>query len=159
LNGDEFTRVPGAQDAQSPFFSPDGKWLGFEANGKLMKVPVDGGVPLSICEVANPIGLSGVTWGDTDTIVFAPQFGTSGLVQVSAAGGTPQAITARDPNSGEEAHRWPQLLPGGKAVLFTAWRRNLRVSSRCTTICASSRHIVYARGGSVNRRPLRSIPA
>jgi serine/threonine-protein kinase len=166
LNGDELTRVPGAQDARSPFFSPDGKWLGFEANGKLMKVPVHGGVPLSICEVGNTRGLSGVTWGDNDTIVFAPQFGVSGLVRVSAAGGTPQALTSRDPDSEEEGQRWPQLLPGGQAVLFTAWRRNLddaqivvqrldtrerRVILRGGTYAryVNTGHIVYARAGAL----------
>ena len=114
--------LTGTEGAESLFFSPNGKWLGFFSNGKLMKVSMDGGVPLAICDVANPRGIS---WGDNDTIVFAPVFGASGLSQVPAGGGKAQAITTKNAATEEEAHRWPQLLPGSRAVLFTAWTRNL----------------------------------
>jgi Tol biopolymer transport system component len=163
----ESKALSGTEGAESLFFSPDGKWLGFSAGGKLMKVSMSGGAPLSICEAQNP---RGVTWGDNGTIVFAPGFGVSGLSQVSAAGGKPQAITSRDPTAEEEADRWPQLLPGGRAVLFTAWNRNLddaqiivqRLDTRERRIILQggtdpryvpSGHLVYARAGTLMAVP------
>ena len=76
-----------------------------------MKVSVSGGAPTRLCEVANFLGGG---WGDDDQIVFtAPE----GLMQVSAAGGPCQALTS-DGDDRRPAHRSPQILPGGKAVLF-----------------------------------------
>jgi Tol biopolymer transport system component len=163
----ESKALSGTEGAESLFFSPDGKWLGFSAGGKLMKVSMSGGAALSICEAPNP---RGVTWGDNGTIVFAPGFGVSGLSQVSAAGGKPRAITSRDPTTDEEADRWPQLLPGGRAVLFTAWNRNLddaqiivqRLDTRERRIILQggtnpryvpSGHLVYARAGTLMAVP------
>jgi len=163
----ESKALSSTENAESLFFSPDGKWLGFSAGGKLMKVSMDGGAALSICEAPYP---RGVTWSDNGTIVFAPQFGTSGLSQVSAAGGKPQPITSRDPTAEEEADRWPQLLPGGRAVLFTAWNRNLddaqiivqRLDTHERRIILQggtdaryvpSGHLVYARAGTLMAVP------
>ena len=163
----EVKPLPGTEGAENPFFSPNGKSLGFFSDGKLMKVSLDGGVPLAICET---FFIRGASWGDNDTIVFASGFGTDGLSQVPAAGGKPQAITTKDPATGEEAHRWPQLLPGSKAVLFTAWSRNLddslivvqrldtkekRILVRGGTYAryVPTGHIVYARAGSLMAVP------
>jgi serine/threonine-protein kinase len=109
--------IPGTEDASSPFFSPDGRWIGLFAQGKLKKVPAAGGAVQILCDAASGLG---ATWAADDTIYFAP-FNTSGVWKVSAAGGTPQAVTALDRGAGEVSHRWPQVLPGGKALLFTAW--------------------------------------
>ncbi len=105
--------IPGTEGASTPFFSPDGHWVGFYDGGQMKKVSLGGGAPLTLCDAPNPAGAS---WGTNDTIVFAPS-NISGLWQVSASGGTPQPLTRLE--TGESRHSWPHLLPGGKAVLFT----------------------------------------
>ena len=101
-----------------PFFSPDGQWIGFFDAGKLKKIPVTGGVPVVLCDA--PSGRGG-SWGEGGTIVFTPQSRGTGLLRVSAEGGTPEPITTLDPSKGETSHRLPHLLPGGEAVLFAAY--------------------------------------
>jgi Tol biopolymer transport system component len=137
--------VPGTERAVSPFFSPDGKWIGFSADGKLMKVSVDGGVPLTVCDAPSVIGVS---WGDDDRIVFARQFGVFGLSQVSAAGGKPQALTTLDPAKEEELHRLPEVLPGGKAVLFTQSNSDLEDTQIVAQRLGTGERRVLVRGGT-----------
>ena len=116
LNQLRATPLSGTDDADNPFFSPDGRWIGFFAAGKVKKIAVTGGAPFIVCDTPN--GWGG-TWGEDGTIVFSPD-GRNGVVlmRVSSNGGTPQALTTLDP--GEIHHRWPQFLPGDKGVLFTA---------------------------------------
>jgi len=140
----ESKAVPGTEGAASPFFSPDGKWLGFSAGGKLTKVMADGGAPLVLCDAPN---VTGVTWGDNDTIVFASQFGNFGLSRVSAAEGKPEPITKRDPTK-EGSQSWPELLPGGKAVLFTQWSRDLEDAQIVVQRLDGSERRVLVHGGS-----------
>ena len=97
----------------NPFFSPDGQWIGFFADGKLNKVSVSGGAPLILCDAPNHRGGS---WGPDDSIIFTPGQ-NDGLWRVSADGGTPQMITTLEAD--EASHRWPQFLPDGKGILFT----------------------------------------
>jgi serine/threonine-protein kinase len=104
--------LPGTEGAVAPFFSPDGAWLGFFANGKLQKISVKGGTARVLADVANPQGAS---WNG-HTIVFASDL--SVLLQIPDEGGTPQAMTRFD--SGEIAHAFPRFLPDGRNVLFTA---------------------------------------
>ncbi len=111
----EATPLPGTQDASSPFFSPDGQWVGFFADGKLKKTSLRGGLPVTLCDAAVNRGGS---WGPDDTIVFSPN-AVAGLMRVPAAGGVPQVLTTPDASKGERTHRWPEILPGGKAVVFT----------------------------------------
>jgi hypothetical protein len=106
--------IAGTDDALGLFFSPDGRWLGFFANGKLKKVGVGGGAPQVICETEAPFG---ATWGPNDSIVFTDGH-RAGLSIVSASGGTPRVLTLPDRVKQEKSHRYPQFLPGGKAVLF-----------------------------------------
>jgi len=110
------TPLSGTEDAANPFFSPGGQWIGFFAAGKLKKISVTGGTTATICEAPNG---RGGAWAPDGTIVFSPD-GREGVVlmRVSSDGGTPQVLTTLDP--GETSHRWPQMLPGGKGVLFTA---------------------------------------
>jgi len=112
----EMIELKGAEGANAPFFSPDGKWIGFTANGKLLKIPADGGAATVICE-ASGAG----TWGEDGTIVSLLADRT-GLLRVPATGGTPTRLTKLE--SGETVHAWPQSLPGAKAVLFTSNRAN-----------------------------------
>ncbi|HET7294700.1 MAG TPA: protein kinase, partial [Vicinamibacteria bacterium] len=99
----------------NPFFSPDGAWVAFFADGKLKKAPVAGGPPVVLC--AAPSGRGG-SWGDDGTIVFAPSL-SSGLSRIPAGGGTPEVLTQPEAAKGENSHRWPDVLPGSQAVLFT----------------------------------------
>src|ERR1700735_153821 len=106
----------GAGDASDPFFSPDSQWIGFFGEGKLKKVSVRGGAAIALADVT---GYRGGTWSEDGTIVFPTQF-TTPLFRVSATGGQAEAITHLDAARSDITHRWPQFLPGGKAILFTA---------------------------------------
>jgi Tol biopolymer transport system component len=109
--------VPGTDRAATPFFSPDGKWLGFFADRRLRKVAVAGGTPVDIAEA--PLGF-GATWGSGDTIIFTASL-SSGLKQVSASGGEVTSLTRPDFKQAGYSHNYPQLLPDGSGVLFTIW--------------------------------------
>jgi len=113
LDGSRTTPLPGTEGGDQLFFSPDGEWLGFFAVGKLKKVSIHGGTPIDLCDAGIARGAS---WGDDDTIVAALSNGT-GLSRIPAAGGPPQALTKSSPT--DPTHRWPQVLPGSNAVLFT----------------------------------------
>ena len=108
--------MAGTEGADQPFFSPDGQWIGFFAEGKLKKVPVAGGAPLTLCDASGP---RGGTWGTDNSIIFAPS-AASALVRVSADGGNPQPVTTLDRTQNEASHRWPQFLPGGEAIIYAA---------------------------------------
>ena len=99
--------------SRSPFFSPDGLWLGFVAGGKLRKVSVAGGAPVTLCDAGS---LYGASWAPNDTIVFGERAG--GIFRVSADGGTPEVLIPKESRGGEMGYH-PQVLPDGKAVLFT----------------------------------------
>jgi serine/threonine-protein kinase len=107
--------IPGTENAISPFFSPDGTWVGFGADDELRKVPLAGGRPQTLCAAR---GLLGASWGSMTNIVFALA-SDAGLQQVSADGGVPVRLTMPSTNRGEIVQRAPQLLPGEKAVLFS----------------------------------------
>ena len=108
--------LPGSEGARQPFFSPDGAWVGFFANRKLAKLPVGGGAVLQLADIgSNP---RGAAWAPDGTIVVAPTL-TSGLMRVPDSGGKFTPLTTLDRGRGESSHRWPDVLPGGKWVLFT----------------------------------------
>jgi serine/threonine-protein kinase len=110
------TAIPGTEGGHSPFFSHDGKWLGFFAQGKLKKVSLTGGTPVVLADAPDAHGGS---WSEDDTIVFAPT-ASSPLSTVSANGGSPSRLTMLDAGKSEAAHRWPSHVPGARAVIFTA---------------------------------------
>jgi serine/threonine protein kinase len=115
LDESRFTPILGTENPTSPFFSPDGQWIAFFGVGKLRKIPVQGGAPVVLCSAENfPSG----SWGDDGNIIAALQT-NGGLSRISSAGGTPVMVTELAP--GETMHRWPQVLPGSDAVLFTAY--------------------------------------
>jgi serine/threonine-protein kinase len=118
LDQPQASQMPGTEGAFAPFFSPDGQWIGFFAGGTLKKTRIDGGEPVSLCDA--PAGRGG-SWGEDGNIIAALDT-LGGLSQVPAEGGSVVGITTLDRESGEVTHRWPQALPGGKAVLFTASR-------------------------------------
>jgi Tol biopolymer transport system component len=116
LDQPKATIMAGTEGGRDPFFSPDGHWIGFFADGKLKKVAVEGGAPVILSDAADPRGGS---WGQDDYIIFTPDL-DAGLMRVSSSGGTAQAATTETQNRGIGIYRWPQVLPGGKEVLFTA---------------------------------------
>jgi Protein kinase domain/WD40-like Beta Propeller Repeat len=154
--------LKGTENAQDPFFSPDGKRLGFFADYRLKRVSVEGGAPVTVCEAPNDRGAS---WTDDDTIVLAPHiFG--GLVRVRAAGGVPEPLTSLA--EGEASHAWPQVIAGRQAVLFTGGAADapnvqiMSLSTRETKVViptgycgryVPSGHVIY-----VHRNTLFAVP-
>jgi serine/threonine-protein kinase len=102
-----------------PFFSPDGHWIGYVTPGEMRKVPVTGGTSIKLCDVDR---VRGASWGPDGTIVFAGS-PSSPLLRVPDTGGEPMPLTELDKDKGDITHRWPQWLPGGRAVLFTSHSR------------------------------------
>jgi eukaryotic-like serine/threonine-protein kinase len=165
--GDLTARVmPGTEGASAPFLSPDGRWLGFYADGALKKVSVAGGVPLTICD-APPVWSA--TWGASDRIVFATTLASSGLWLVAANGGEPEQITTPKPD--EEQHGYPQFLPGTTRILFSIRRKSdwhlglLTLETREWRALGNARvigegaqylrtgHLVYAQSGGLVATP------
>src|SRR5439155_2777784 len=113
--------LPGTEGAFNPFLSRDGEWIGFFVLGKLKKISVRGGAAITLCDA--PSGRGG-DWTEDGKIVFSPDsLASTTLMSVSAAGGNPEPLFK---SKSEElpGQRWPQLLPGDKAVLFTSWARD-----------------------------------
>ena len=108
--------LPGTDGANDPFWSPDSRFLGFFAGGKLKKINMAGGPALSLGDVHNARGGS---WSKNDVIVFAPTNG-SGLMRVAAAGGDATPVTALDLALSENSHRYPCFLPDGRHFIYTA---------------------------------------
>jgi len=103
--------LSGTENGTAPFFSPDGKWIGFFADLRMKKVSVQGGAPVVLCDAADA---RGANWAEEGFIFVGSN--TGGLSRVPAEGGAPQRVTKLQ---GAITHRWPQSLPGGEAVLFT----------------------------------------
>jgi len=114
LDQAQATLLPGTENGRDAFFSPDSQWVGFFADSKLKKISVQGGAPVTLCDAPFDYGAS---WGEDGTIVAALNR-LSGLSRVPDAGGRPHPLTKV--GKGEVTHRWPQILPGGRAVLFTS---------------------------------------
>ena len=141
--------IPGTNvDAASPFFSPDGRWVGFFsfADSLLRKIAIGGGPPLTLCR-ADPVWSA--TW-DGDTIVFAS--GTRGIMRVSANGGEPEVVVKIGPG---EAADGPQMLDGGRVLLFAlateaGAERWDRAQIIVQSMASGERHVLV-RGGSAAR--------
>ncbi|MBV8842793.1 MAG: PD40 domain-containing protein [Bryobacterales bacterium] len=113
LDQAEATELAETVGARDPFFSPDGQWVGFFARGTLNKVSIQ---ERQVIQLADGALSEGASWGKDGNIIAGFD---NRLARISAAGGTPTPVTELAP--GEIAHRWPQILPGGKAVLFSAY--------------------------------------
>jgi eukaryotic-like serine/threonine-protein kinase len=105
--------LAGTDQAEYPFWSPDNRWIGFFAQGRLKKIDAAGGPAQTLCEVANG---RGATWNADGVILYADLF--AGLFRVSAQGGAPARLTATDRAKGEIWHRWPWFLPDGRRYLY-----------------------------------------
>jgi Tol biopolymer transport system component len=111
-------RLAGTEGGRVPFLSPDGRWVGFWADGKLKRTPVDGGSPVVLCEATDVLGAS---WGEDGQIVAALN-PTGKLWQIPENGGVPRVVVDLTPDSATP--QWPQLLPGGRAVVYAALTRS-----------------------------------
>jgi len=111
------TPLSGTEDAISPFWSPDGRFIGFFAGGKLKKVSIDGGPPAVLCDALSE-GTG--TWGLGATILFAEIASAPGIYGVAADGGERRRMTRPSPAHPGEVHLWPHFLPEGHHFLFVA---------------------------------------
>ena len=163
--GEGTARPVGGALGSGPFFSPDGKWLGFwhAPTGTLRKVAVTGGAPVKICDAVS--GIAGATWGPDDTIVFA----WFDLFRIPASGGSPTTLLKVDEARGERFFRHPSFLPSGKAILFTVGmaesysyddadigvlsldtgKKRILVHGGTSPRYAPSGHLIYARSGTL----------
>jgi eukaryotic-like serine/threonine-protein kinase len=121
LNGGDATPIAGVGGADgarpaNPFYSPGGGWIGFWQDRQLKKISLTGGMPVVLCAVQNPRGAS---WATDNTILFGQ--GADGIWRVAAEGGTPEQVVKVE--TGQVAYG-PQLLPGGRSILFTLARGN-----------------------------------
>jgi len=113
--------IEGTEDAATPFFSPDGQWIGYFAGASLRRVAVASGESQTIVADARIVSANagaarGASWGDDDTIVYG---GQEGLYRVAARGGEPQLIVAHGGGTGEFSRlAQPQMLPGSNDVLL-----------------------------------------
>jgi eukaryotic-like serine/threonine-protein kinase len=171
LDQNHLAPLPGTEGASSPFFSPDGRWIAFFADGKLKKVAAQGGAPLTLADASTftrgprarfPAG----SWGDDGNIV-AMLNPAAGLTRVASAGGSPLAgLKRRD----GEVDTWPQVLPGSQAILLTRHKgdydsANIEVctfkTGECKTVLTggffgrylTSGHLLYIR-----RNTLFAVP-
>jgi eukaryotic-like serine/threonine-protein kinase len=153
LEGAAAKPLPGTEDAFSPFWSPDGKSIGFFAGDvrRLLRVEATGGTPLAICQVT---GARGGTWTSDGQIIFGTI--ATGLLRVSASGGTPSPLTALEASRGESSHRWPQMLPKGRLLFWSqcdkaendgVFLTSLAKPSERTLILKTSANALYAPGG------------
>ena len=117
--------LPETLGAESPFFSPDGRFIAFAQNGRLRRIATDGGAAATVAELTSAsiatsggVRFLGGTWGSGDEIVFAES--GVGLLSVPASGGIPELVLPVDSSAGEVSFSWPSFLPDGKHVLFAA---------------------------------------
>jgi serine/threonine-protein kinase len=152
----ELRAVPlsGTDGALNPFFSPDGQWIAYFADGKLKKVPTAGGGAVTISAV--PPNHRGGAWGENGMIAFSPDREHAPLWQVSSSGGEPVPLTSLGEN--EITQRWPQILPGGKAVLFTGNDRadGFQQANVVVQSLPTGQRKVLVRGGAYHGRYLAS---
>ena len=141
------TELPGTEGASGPFFSPDGQWVAFFGGpGGLKKVSLQGGKVITLCK--GDLG-GGGSWGDDGNIIAA--LSILGLSRIPSAGGAPTPVTKLAP--GEVVHRWPQVLPGGKAVLFSVYSSLYGLDSATVEVLSlrDGRRKTLVRGGTWGR--------
>jgi eukaryotic-like serine/threonine-protein kinase len=160
----EMATIPGTTGALDPSLSADGRWIGFvSTGGGLHRVALQGGAPFDVTEKAAP---RGAAWSEDGRIYFpADLYG--GISRVSQDGGAVQLVTQLDKADGEKSHRWPIVLPGGKALVYAAltgrsWseaqivlkrldtgERRVLVRGGTSPFYAPTGHLVYAHDGSL----------
>jgi Tol biopolymer transport system component len=165
LDQSQFGPLSGTEGADRPFFSPDGQWIAFVADGKLKKIAVQGGSPATLCDAPR---LRSASWGDDGSIVAA--FASEGGLSRIPSGGALAPATEPSKEKGERSHQYPQILPGSQAVLFTSTAGNfedaeidvisLKTGERKTVLRGGfggrylpSGHLVYLHQGTLFAAP------
>ncbi|HET7292423.1 MAG TPA: protein kinase, partial [Vicinamibacteria bacterium] len=148
LDSDVSTTIPGAEGGVGPFFSPDGRWVGFFVGPKLEKVALAGGAPIALADAPDP---RGAVWGEDGNIYFVPNAYVP-VTRVPAAGGAAVPVTQIRNAEGELQHRWPELLPGARVLLYAIgygedWDTATIVAQRLDT----GERTVLVKGGSSPR--------
>lgn len=168
LDSPDARPLAGTENASGPFFSPDGRSIGFFANGKLKRVDVTGGPVITLAETNDP---RGGTWGRDGVILFAAKSEGS-ISRISAEGGGPVAATVLDSSLRETTHRYPSFLPDGRHFLYLARRagagageepaiyvgsvdspRRKRLLGVASNVICASGHLLYVRGGILVAQP------
>lgn len=164
LDQAEAVPIPGTEGGDGPFFSPDGKWLGFYADNSLKKVSTSGGPAVPICKLDGT--LWGATWGADGSIVFAEA--EHDLQQVSAQGGEPKVLLKT--NEGDSWYASPEFLPDGRTLLFTnvhGWNWDhaeilvlpnggsprILLKGGASPVYASAGYLIYLRSGALLAAP------
>ena len=163
----EWRVIEGTAGAHFPFFSPDGRWIGFFSADHLLRVSVEGG---AVEQLASTSGQDrGADWSVDGTMYFAPT-SEGGIVRLPASGGETTPLTELDTARGERTHRWPHVLPGGEHVLFTSdtvdspqgyddarievvtvstGARKVLLERASAAAYSPSGHLLFARGGNL----------
>jgi len=168
VGGRRTSSLNGTEGASYPFWSPDGKFIGFFADGKLKKVDVSGGQVQVLCDAPNG---RGGTWNRDGVIVFSPD-AIAGLFRVTSSGGSPVEITKLDASRFETSHRWPVFLPDGKHFLYLganfagqlennaiflgsldSQERRLLVSTSANAAYAEPGYLIYLRDRTLVAQP------
>jgi serine/threonine protein kinase/Tol biopolymer transport system component len=132
LDQPKATELAGTEGAAQPFFSPDGQWIGFSAGAKLSKISVEGGAVVPLGDASS---FPGASWGEDGIVVGGL---ITGLMRIPSGGGAPTPVT--EMRKGEIAHGLPQVLPGGKAVLFVAYTANFDVDKATIEVVSLRDH-------------------
>jgi Tol biopolymer transport system component len=138
LDQPKAVELPGTDKAASPFFSPDGKWVGFLADATLKKISVENGAIVPVGDVGSTYGVS--SWGEDGNIIFSTGLVGEGLKLIPANGGAAEPVTALA--SGETGHWLPHVLPGGKALLLIVTRTEGQSSVEVVSLLDRRRRIL-----------------
>jgi hypothetical protein len=141
--------LPGTEGASFPFWSPDGRYIGFFAENKLKKIDIFGAPPETLTDIQNG---RGGTWNHDGVMLFAPS-NDGPLFRVQASGGQPVQVTELDKSRGETAHRQPRFLPDGIKVASEGFQRIL-YSKRVIKV----RRVTPTATGIVTEMPIRAMP-
>lgn len=161
-------RLPGTDGANYPFWSPDGRFLAFFAQGKLKRIDVIEGPPQTLADA--PAGRGG-TWNREGTILFVPNFSDAGISRVSSNGGNVSPVTLLNTSRGEYSHRWPHFLPDGRHFLYSIYSTHndysgmyvgslesnestlLEANYRQNAVYVPAGYVIYVREGNLIARP------
>jgi serine/threonine protein kinase len=165
LNGTEARPLSNTTGGSRPFFSPDGRWIGFSGGAQIKKIAIAGGPAVVLCRIVGAT-LRGSHWGPNDTVVFGDSDPATGLLSVPASGGEPKVLTTPDAAQGEGDHWFPFMLPNGRGVLFTiaserpdaakigvldlrTLQRKVLINGGSDAKYVSSGHLVYVAAGTL----------